>query len=146
MTSNATRAEVLARALRAAVDGDIRPVADVFTDDVKAWTPALVAASRDELFAAYEQRDGAFSEFELELVPLDVNGSFACAEWTVTMSHTGPLSVAVDHSVEPTGVRVTVHGVTVAEFRDEQICALRQYWDEFSVLEQLGLLREETMP
>ena len=145
MTSNATRADVLTRALRAAVAGDIRPIADVFTDDVKAWTPALVAASRDELFAAYERRDGAFSELDVDVVPLDVNGAYACAEWTVTMTHTGPLDVAVDHTVEPTGVRVTVHGVTVAEFRGEQICALRQYWDEFSVLEQLGVLREPSM-
>ena len=145
MTSNATRADVLTRALRAAVDGDIRPVADDFTDDVKAWTPALIAASRDELFAAYEGRDGAFSGFELDVVPLDVNGAYACAEWTVTMTHTGPLDVAVDHTVPPTGMRIVVHGVTVAEFRGEQICALRQYWDEFSVLEQLGVLREPTM-
>jgi ketosteroid isomerase-like protein len=41
--------------------------------------------------------------------------------------------------IEPTGTRVTVHGVTVAEFHDERICSFRQYWDEFAVLEQIGL-------
>jgi hypothetical protein len=145
VTSNAVRAEMLTRALRAAIDGDIGPVADVFTDDVKAWTPALTAESRAELFAAYEGRDGAFSEFELKVLPLDVNGAYACAEWTVTMMHAGPLTVADGHTVEPTRLRITVHGVTVAEFRGPQICALRQYWDEFAVLEQLGLLKEPTV-
>jgi hypothetical protein len=27
----------------------------------------------------------------------------------------------------------------VAEFRDDRICSLRQYWDELSAYEQLGL-------
>jgi hypothetical protein len=48
------------------------------------------------------------------------------------------LVLAGDTPIEPTGLRVTVHGVTVAEFRGEQICSLRQYWDEFEMLVQLG--------
>jgi hypothetical protein len=56
------------------------------------------------------------------------------------MSHTGVLRLGGDTTIEPTGLRVTVRGVTVAEFRGDRICALRQYWDEFAVLEQLGVL------
>ena len=37
-------------------------------------------------------------------------------------------------------MRIALHGVTVAEFRGDRICALRQYWDELSVFDQLGLL------
>jgi hypothetical protein len=60
------------------------------------------------------------------------------------MTHTGPLAVADGLTVEPSGIDVTLHGMTVAEFRGEQICSLRQYWDELSVYEQLGLLSRET--
>jgi len=140
MTSGTDRAGVLARALRASVDGDASAIADVYTDDVRAWTPALFADSRAELATEFERRDDAFSDIELEVVPLDVTGDYACAEWTVAMTHTGPLTVADGMTVEPTGIRVTLHGATVAEFRDERICALRQYWDELSVYEQLGLV------
>jgi hypothetical protein len=35
---------------------------------------------------------------------------------------------------------VTFHGITVAEFLGDRICSLRQYWDELSVFDQLGLL------
>jgi ketosteroid isomerase-like protein len=42
--------------------------------------------------------------------------------------------------VDPTGVQITLHGITVAEFRGDRICSLRQYWDELSVFDQLGLL------
>jgi hypothetical protein len=44
--------------------------------------------------------------------------------------------VADGKIVEPTGVRVTLNGITVAKFSGERICSLRQYWDE---------LQEETI-
>ena len=141
MTANAARAAVLVRALRASVERDRDVINAVFTDDVRAWTPALSTGSRVELIAELERRDDAFSEIELEVAPLEVDGEFACVEWSVTMSHTGPLAVAGGAIVEPTGVRITVNGVTIAEFRGDRICSLRQYWDELAVFDQLGLLR-----
>ena len=96
--------------------------------------------SRRELIAEFDRRDDSFSDIELDVAPLDVGGDYACVEWSVAMTHTGPLAVANGVSIEPTGARVALHGVTVAEFRGDRICALRQYWDELSVYDQLGLL------
>jgi ketosteroid isomerase-like protein len=140
VTSNAARAATLRRALRARLDGDGSALRDLYTDDVTAWTPALSAGSLDELTAELERRDAAFSDVELEVAPLDVGGDYACAEWSVTMRHTGPLVLAGGEVVEPTGTRVTVNGATVAEFRGDRICSLRQYWDELAVFEQIGLV------
>jgi ketosteroid isomerase-like protein len=140
MTSNEARAATLVRALRAGIDGDRETLQAVFTDDVRAWTPALSTTSLRDLIEEFERRDDAFSDIELEVVPLDVGGDHACVEWTVEMTHSGRISVGDDRTVEPSGIRVTLHGVTVAEFHDERICALRQYWDEFAVFEQLGVL------
>ncbi|MGH9288098.1 MAG: ester cyclase [Acidimicrobiales bacterium] len=138
--SNAARAATLARALQAGLDGDGSALRDLYTEDVTAWTPALSASSLDELAAELERRDAAFSDLELDVVPLDVGGDYACAEWSVTMTHTGPLVLAGGEVVEPTGTRVTVNGATVAEFRGDRICSLRQYWDELVVFEQIGLV------
>jgi ketosteroid isomerase-like protein len=140
VTSNAARATALTRALRAGLEGDDRVLRELYTDDVTAWTPALSASSLDELAAELERRDGAFSDIELEVVPLDVGGDYACAEWSVAMTHTGPLALAGGELLEPTGTRVTVNGATVAEFRGDRICSLRQYWDELAVFEQIGLM------
>jgi ketosteroid isomerase-like protein len=140
MTSSAERSAVLARALRAAVQGDRATLASLYTDDVKAWTPALSAASATELLAELDRRDDAFSDVELEVTPLDVGGECACVEWRATMTHTGDLEVGDNERVPATGLRITINGVTVAEFQGERICALRQYWDELAVYEQLGLL------
>ena len=143
MTSNAARAAILTRALHASVERDRRALSDLYSDDVRAWTPALATGSLTELMAEFDRRDDAFSDIALEVAPLDVGGDYACVEWSVTMTHTGALEVAKGMSVDPTGARIALHGVTVAEFRGDRICALRQYWDEFSVFDQLGLLHAD---
>ena len=139
MTSNQERATTLERALRAGIGGDPDTLQAVFTDDVRAWTPALSTSSRDELIAELDHRDDAFTDVELDVVPLDVGGDFACVEWSVNMTHSGTITLD-ERTIAPTGIRVALHGVTVAEFHGERICSLRQYWDEFAVLEQLGLM------
>ena len=138
MTSNEARATTLVRALRAGIEGDREALRACFTDDVRAWTPALSTTSLTELIDELDRRDDAFSDIELDVVPLDVGGDYACVEWAVEMTHSGRITLADERSIEPSGTRVTLHGVTVAEFHGEQICSLRQYWDEFAVLEQLG--------
>jgi len=91
------------------------------------------------LLDALDARDPAFSDFELEITPLDVGGDFACVEWTVRMTHTGALELGDGTRLSPTNERVTAHGATIAEFEGERICALRQYWDEFAIVEQLAV-------
>ena len=143
MTTNAERAGALVRALRAGLEGDGDAIRALCTDDVKAWTPALSAASADELEAELARRDDAFSDLALDVAPLDVGGDYACVEWCVTMTHSGRLVLGDGMIVEPTGLRISLNGATVAEFRGERICSLRQYWDEVAVLEQLGVLSSE---
>lgn len=139
MTPKAARAAILVRALQASIEHDRGAASDIYTEDVRAWTPAMSTASLSQLMDEFERRDDAFSDLELEVSPLEVVGEYACVEWSVSMTHTGPIEVT-DGVVDPTGVRVTLHGITVAEFRGDRICALRQYWDELSVFDQLGLL------
>jgi ketosteroid isomerase-like protein len=139
MTSNSERAATLARALDAAIRGDRATLEGLYTEDVKAWTPAHAAGSAAELLAELERRDETFSDVEVEVTPLDVSGDYACAEWRVAMTHSGELRLH-DDVVPATGLRITLNGVTVAEFEGDRICALRQYWDELTVYEQLGLL------
>lgn len=48
--------------------------------------------------------------------------------------------------VEPTGKRVEVAMVVIVEFRDDKLACERIYWDQASVLVQLGLLQESGLP
>jgi ketosteroid isomerase-like protein len=140
VTTNTGRTSILERALRGSIEGDSTVIGEVYTDDVRVWAPALSVSSARELAEEFRRRDDVFSGIELEIFPLDVGGDYACAEWTVTMTHSGRLLLADGLVVQPTGIQVTINGATVAEFDGDRICSLRQYWDEFGVLEQLGVL------
>ena len=137
MTSNEARATTLVNALRAGIEGDQATLRVLLSDDVRAWTPTMSTSSLTELIEELDRRDAAFTDVELDAVPLDVGGDFACVEWTVEMTHSGTIVLTGEESIEPSGTRVTLHGVTIAEFADDQICSLRQYWNEYTVLEQL---------
>ncbi len=137
MTSSTRRASVLVDALRAAFDGDHGALSGLVTEDVRAWAPLRSVSSLGELVSELEQRDDAFSDAVADVVPLEVGGDCACAEWSVAMTHTGQLEVPGGVVIEPTGIRIVIHGATVAEFRGERICSLRQYWDELPALEEI---------
>ena len=142
MANNVERAAPLIRALEASVTGDSSVVAELFTDDVRGWAPAVSVSSAAELAGELEDRDESFSDIELDVSPLDVGGDRAAVEWIVTLTHSGPLEVD-DVVIEPTGARVSLHGMTVAEFSGDKIRSFRQYWDEVELLEQLALLADD---
>jgi ketosteroid isomerase-like protein len=137
MASNAERAKTVGRALEANLRGDSTVVAELYTDDVKGWAPGLDVSSAAALAVELEDREEAFSDIELEVSPLDVSGDRACVEWTARMTHSGPLAIDDDVVIDPTGARVTLNGVTVAEFDGERIRSFRQYWDEAALREQI---------
>ena len=142
MANNGERAATLIRALEASVTGDSSVVSALFTDDVRGWAPAMSISSAAQLAVELEDREDSFSDIALEVSPLDVGGDRAAVEWIVTLTHSGPLEVD-DVVIEPTGVRVSLHGVTVAEFAGDKIRSFRQYWDEVELLEQLALLADD---
>ena len=138
MLTNAERASVLERALRASVEGDSSVVKRLFTYDVEGWSPGLHVTSAAELAVEMEDRDDAFTDLEFDVRSLDVGGDRACAEWTATATHSGPRVVDDGLAIEPTGLRCCVHGVTVAEFEGDRIRSFRVYWDQAESLDPVG--------
>jgi ketosteroid isomerase-like protein len=139
MSRAADRAELLRRAVAATAAADAAGLAELFTADVVAGSPALEIGSLDELIAELEARDAVFGDLTVEFRAVDVIGDRAYAEWTATATHIDALAFD-DVVVEATGAPLTVHGITVAEFSGDRISRLRQYWDEVELLDGLGLL------
>jgi ketosteroid isomerase-like protein len=143
MGSSVDHTAALERAIEASVAGDSAVICDLYTDDVRGWSPALCVSSAAQLAVEFEDREEAFSDIELDLAPLEVTGDRACVEWVARATHSGPLVVDDELVIEPTGRRFTLRGVIVADFDGNRICAFRQYWDEVELLEGLGLLPSE---
>jgi hypothetical protein len=97
-----------------------------------AYAPALAADLAG--------RAAAFSDVELVLDPVDAVGDKLIAEWRVAATHTGLLALDEELALEPTGRRLELRGVLVAEFEGDRIRQFRQYWNEVELLDGLGLL------
>ena len=141
--ANRIRADRLVRAVKASVSGSSSEISDLYTEDVQGWSPNGTVTSAAELAVEFEDRDDAFSDLEIAVVALDVGGDQACVEWVASVLHTGPLTDDHDVRVDPTGSRLTLRGVTVAEFDGDRICSFRQYWNELEWLDQLQRIRDD---
>ncbi len=128
---------VLALAIEAAVTGDVDVIETAFTEDVVGWSPNISVSSRAELEAELADRDDALSNVVFSVDSLDVIGDKAIAEWRLAADHTGPLRLDEDVVLEATGARLVLAGASFAEFRGEQICAFRHYFDDAALIEQM---------
>ena len=142
MTDTAARADVLRDAMLAAVTGDQATIERAYTEDVTGWSPVLEIGSRDDVAADLAGRADAFSDVDLVLDPVDAVGDKLIAEWRLAATHSGLLKLDEELALEPTGRRVELRGVVVAEFEGDRIRSFRQYWNEVELLDGLGLLPE----
>jgi ketosteroid isomerase-like protein len=137
------RAERLSEAILAGISGDVSKVEELFTSDVVGSGPVLSVSSREELALEFEEREGTFTDVEVALAPLDVAGDQACVEWVASGVETGSLAIEESRMgvLAPTGRRIRVRAVTVAEFDGDQICSFRSYWDDVPVLQEVREMR-----
>jgi ketosteroid isomerase-like protein len=140
VTSNTDRAARLRRAIAAAIRGEVSQLEALFTQDVIGSGPAINVSSREELAIEIEDRDGAFRDVEIAFAALDVSSPNACVEWVASGVHDGPLVLEDSPTgvVAPSGRRVRVQGVTIAEFEGDQISSFRTYWDGLPLLADMG--------
>ena len=133
-----SRKDVLMSALEAEVGGESADLGSIFTDDVVGWSPIATVSGLAELAALAALREVAFSNVVILFRGLDDVGNKAFAEWVVEADHTGPLVLDGDTALDPTGRRVKLAGVTIADFREGKIRSYRTYFDDLSLLEQIA--------
>jgi hypothetical protein len=134
-TTPSDPATLLRTFLEGSLTGDADAVAGTVTEGVVGWSPQLFVTSRDELLDIIGDRDGVLSNVEA-FIDVDVLGAKAVAEWSIAADHTGAIVMDDDLSIEPTGRRLQLAGVTIAEFDGERIGAFRHYFDDLALVEQ----------
>ncbi len=131
------RKDVLLKAIEAEVGGEPVDLGTLFTDDVVGWSPYASISGLPALAALAALREIAFSNVVILFRGLDEVGNKAYAEWLIEADHTGPLILDEGAELEPTGRRVQLAGVTVADFREGKIRSYRTYFDDISLIEQI---------
>ncbi len=125
------------KALEAEVGTVPTDPATLFTDDVVGWSPYANLSGLDAVATLAALREIAFSNVVILFRGIDEVGNKAVAEWVIEADHTGPFVLSEDAVIEATGRRVSLAGVTVADFRDGKIRSFRSYFDDLSLIEQV---------
>ena len=132
-----SRRDVMVKALEAEVGSTEVDLGTLFTDDVVGWSPYASISGLAALAELSAFREIAFSNVVILLRGVDEVGNRVYAEWLIEADHTGPLVLDEDVVMEPTGRRVVLAGVSVADFRDGKIQSYRTYFDDLSMIEQI---------
>ena len=135
-----TRGAALRRAIETCIrpdDAAVATLGEVFTDDVTVWSPNLSAEGLADLAENLGFREGAFSDVEVQIDGLDVFGHKGLAEFRVSATFSGPFVIDEDVVVEPNGRQLLLGAAAVADFDGDKIKALRGYFDDATLLEQM---------
>jgi carboxymethylenebutenolidase len=119
-------------------------VADAYVDHVPVLTGGR---GMDELRAFYSTHFIPKMPPDMEMVPVSrtVGVDQLVDEMVIKFTH----SIEMDWmlpGIAPTGKRVEVALVVIVRFRDGKLAHEHIYWDQASVLAQLGLLDPEKLP
>jgi hypothetical protein len=135
-----SRGAILRRAIETCIrpdDDAIAKLGELFRDDVTVWSPNLLAVGLADLAENLEFREMAFSDVDIQIDALDVFASKGFAEFRVTATFSGPFVIDKEVAIEPNGHRLLLGAAAVADFEGGKIKALRAYFDDATLLEQM---------
>jgi carboxymethylenebutenolidase len=119
-------------------------VEDAYVNHIPVLTGGM---GRDELREFYSKRFIPQMPPDTEMVPISrtVGADQVVDEMVVKFTHTIRMDWMLP-GIAPTGKRVEIPLVAVVRFRDGKLAHEHIYWDQASVLVQLGLLDAATLP
>ena len=132
--------------LRRAIETCIRPdddaiakLGELFHDEVTVWSPNLLAVGLADLAKSLAYRENAFSDVGIQIDALDVFANKGFAEFRVTATFSGRFVIEGkgEMVIEPHGQRLMLGAAVVADFEGGKIKALRAYFDDSTLLEQM---------
>jgi steroid delta-isomerase-like uncharacterized protein len=120
--------------------GDLDAVMDLYAEDAVQLMPDGTFRGRSAVRERLAQELDAFSDLAHRVVSYVEQGDAFADEWVFVGTHTGPVVLLDGTEVAPTGKRVEMPGMELVKVRDGKIVANNLYYDNLSVLIQLGLV------
>ena len=135
-----SRGAILRRAIETCIqpdDGAITRLGELFHDDVTVWSPNLLAIGLADLAENLAFRELAFSDVDVQIDALHVFAGKGFAEFRVTATFSGPFVIGKEVAIEPNGQKILLGAAAIADFEAGKIKALRAYYDDATLLEQM---------
>ena len=115
-------------------------LASMFAADAVYLEPTGHHQGREAIRAFLEAGGKAFPDIRLETSLVIEEGDTVVAEWTVRGTNSGPLPMRDGTEIPATGKTLEYPGVTVGEVRNGKFVTMRDYFDNVTVMSQLGLM------
>lgn len=114
----------------------------VFAEDLKMVTPMLPGVSLGRE-ARIQLVQGIYDPFPDGVVKIQRSfgrGNWACVEVLFTGTHTEPMAGPGGTEIPPTGKSIELPYCMVMKFKDGLVSELYEYYDQMSLMQQLGLM------
>ena len=79
----------------------------------------------------------SFSDVDIQFDAVDVFGNKGLAEFRVAATFSGPFVIDEQVVIEPNGRQLLLGAAAVADFEGDKIKAVRAYFDDATLLEQM---------
>ena len=113
------------------------------SDDYVAEHPGVSVPLDKTRSIAYHQRFvTAFPDIRFEVLGVVSEGDRVLAQWTAGGTHSERLATVTGQTIPPTRRRATVSGAMLAEVRNGKAVRGWFYWDQLSLLAQLGITEQ----
>jgi ketosteroid isomerase-like protein len=132
--------ELMRQITDAVMSGDMKAVADCYSEDAVAETPDWGrVAGRSEIVKYFQSFSEAFPDARFEPVSELEDGNVAIDEGYFAGTHTRPLALPTGETISPTGKPVHVRECDVLVVEGGLAVAHRFYFDQLEFMTQLGL-------
>jgi predicted ester cyclase len=125
--------------------GELGGVMDLYAEDAVQNMPDGSFEGRRAIRERLAQDLNAFSDVNHTVRSFVEQGDAFCDEWTFAGTHSAPLLLPDDRELAPTGKRVEIAGMEYCQMRDRRLIVDTLYYDNLSVLAQLGLVPEPAL-
>ena len=120
--------------------GDLSQWSQKLADDYAGEYPGVPVLNKAQSFGYNQRFLVAFPDTYFEVHSVLAQGDQVFIHWTVSGTHTERLATVTGRTIPPTQRRAMVSGVLLSEVRDDKIVREQWYWDQLSLLDQLGII------
>jgi steroid delta-isomerase-like uncharacterized protein len=111
-------------------------------DDFMGEYPGLPVLNKAQSKMFNQSFVTAFPDIHFHAERVLAEGNYVILHWTGSGTHTERLATVSGETIPPTGRKVTIRGVLLAEVRDGKVAREWSYWDQLSLLAQLGVMEQ----
>ena len=112
-------------------------------EDYTAEHPGVSVPLNKSWSIGYNKRFvAALPDLHFEVLHVLAEGDYVLIQWRASGTHAERLATMTGATIPPTRRSMTVSGAALAEVRDGKIVREWSYWDQLSLLAQLGITEQ----